>query len=138
MSKLEISYHGIFSEISLASWRLANLPGYTYHSPISGKLRYLSQGSAVLIPLRSWGCQRWEKVIVNFGPNSNFALFGPNSNSANEKIKRKKYRPNLAKSEIWNLTGEYDGKVKMLWVGPVASRNGKDLPFGKNLADYVD
>jgi hypothetical protein len=45
--------------------------------------------------------------------------------------------PILAKNEHGSLTGEYGGKFKELWVAPVASK-GKNLPSGKNLADYID
>jgi hypothetical protein len=57
--------------------------------------------------------------------------------TAFEKLKRKKYMPVLAKSEHGSLNGEYGGKSKELWVAPVASK-GKDLPSGKNLADYIN
>jgi hypothetical protein len=57
--------------------------------------------------------------------------------TAFEKLKRKKYMPVLAKIEHGSLTGEYCGKSKELWVAPVASK-GKDLPSGKNLADYIN
>jgi hypothetical protein len=54
-----------------------------------------------------------------------------------EKLKRKKYLPVLAKPEHGGLVGEYNGKVKELWVGKVVEK-GKNLPSKKNLADYID
>jgi hypothetical protein len=45
--------------------------------------------------------------------------------------------PVLAKSEHGSLTREYYGKSKELWVAPMESK-GKDLPSGKNLADYIN
>jgi hypothetical protein len=57
--------------------------------------------------------------------------------TAFEKLKRKKYMPVLAKSEHGSLRGKYFGKTRELWVAPVESK-GKDLPSGKNLADYIN
>jgi hypothetical protein len=54
-----------------------------------------------------------------------------------EKLKRKKYLPVLAKPEHGGLVGEYNGKVKELWVGKVVEKE-KNLPSKKNLADYID
>ncbi len=45
--------------------------------------------------------------------------------------------PVLAKSEHGSLRGKYFGKTIELWVAPVESK-GKDLPSGKNLADYIN
>jgi hypothetical protein len=59
--------------------------------------------------------------------------------SAFERFKKKKYLPVLKKTQqgsLSNNSGDESTK-KELFVGPVVSK-GKDLPSGKNLADYVD
>jgi len=55
-----------------------------------------------------------------------------------ESYKMKRYRPvlDLAKSKVLSGEDKY-GKVYEIVVGPVETR-GKDLPSGKNLADYID
>jgi hypothetical protein len=52
-------------------------------------------------------------------------------------FKKKKYQPVLTKPEHGGLVGEYNGKAKELWVGPVVEK-GKNLPSKKNLVDYID
>jgi hypothetical protein len=52
-------------------------------------------------------------------------------------VKKKKYLPELTKSDNGSLSGEYGGKSKAIWVGPVAKKE-KDLFSRKNLADYID
>ncbi|KAL7502046.1 hypothetical protein ACHAWX_000442 [Stephanocyclus meneghinianus] len=39
--------------------------------------------------------------------------------------------------ESGGLSGEYEGSMNEIFVGQVTAR-GKDLPSGKNLADYID
>ena len=55
-----------------------------------------------------------------------------------EPWKRKKYHPTFdrSKSSILVSVNEDERKHEII-VGPVLSR-GKDLPSGKNLADYID
>jgi hypothetical protein len=55
-----------------------------------------------------------------------------------ESFKHKKYRPKWvkAKSEILSSIG-LNGNMEEIVVGPV-EENGKDLPSGKNLGDYVN
>ena len=77
-----------------------------------------------------------DEDMIGATENANYTKAN-NKFTSFEKFKKKKYMPILAKSEHGILTGEYDGKVKMLWVAPVQS-NGKDLPSGRNIADYVD
>jgi hypothetical protein len=36
-----------------------------------------------------------------------------------------------------HLKGEFNGRTKEIWVGAV-SEQGKDLPSGKNISDYID
>ena len=55
-----------------------------------------------------------------------------------ESLKRKKYRPMFDRSKSSILVGvDDDKKTHEIIVGPVLSR-GKDLPSGKNFADYID
>ena len=55
-----------------------------------------------------------------------------------ESLKRKKYRPMFDRSKSSILVGvDDDEKTHEIIVGPVLSR-GKDLPSGKNFADYID
>lgn len=54
-----------------------------------------------------------------------------------EKCKRSKYRPTFHSSSSRALSGTYNDKFHMISVGPVR-RKGRDLPSGKNLADYID
>ncbi|KAL7488619.1 hypothetical protein ACHAW6_014203 [Cyclotella cf. meneghiniana] len=54
-----------------------------------------------------------------------------------EKFKKKKYQPTIAKMESGGISGEYEGSIKAAFVDQVTGR-GKDLPSGKNLADYID
>ncbi len=55
-----------------------------------------------------------------------------------EWFKRNKYRPKWARvnSEILSGIG-HNGKMQKIIVGPV-EENGKDLPSGKNLGDYIN
>ena len=54
-----------------------------------------------------------------------------------ESYKRKKYRPILDRSKSRILSGvDHEGKLREILVGPVLQR-GKNLPSGKNLAQYV-
>jgi hypothetical protein len=55
-----------------------------------------------------------------------------------ESFKRNKYRPKWARvnSEILSGIG-HNGKMQEIIVGPV-EENGKDLPSGKNLGDYIN
>jgi hypothetical protein len=55
-----------------------------------------------------------------------------------ESFKHNKYRPKQvrAKSEILSGIG-LNGDMEEIIVGPV-EKNGKDLPLGKNLVDYVN
>jgi hypothetical protein len=59
--------------------------------------------------------------------------------SAFERFKKKKYLPVLKKTQQGSLSNNSgdESTMKELFVGPVVSK-GKDLPSGKNLADYVD
>jgi hypothetical protein len=65
-----------------------------------------------------------------------------NYNKANNEFqefkdyKQKKYLPTLKKSEQ-RLKGEFNGHTKELWVCAV-SEQGKDLPSGKNISNYID
>ena len=55
-----------------------------------------------------------------------------------ESFRRKKYRPMFDRSKSSILVGvDDDEKTHENIVGPVLSR-GKDLPSGKNFADYID
>jgi hypothetical protein len=54
-----------------------------------------------------------------------------------EKLKRKRFLPVLKKTDQNSLKGVYNNKQVEICVGPVVER-GKDLPSGKNLADYID
>ena len=55
-----------------------------------------------------------------------------------ESFKKRKYRPVLDRETSSVLCGEDEhGKEYELMVGPVLSR-GKNLPSGKNLADYIN
>jgi hypothetical protein len=55
-----------------------------------------------------------------------------------ESFKCNKYRPKWARvnSEILSGIG-HNGKMQEIIVGPV-EENGKDLPSGKNLGDYIN
>ena len=53
-----------------------------------------------------------------------------------EKYKRSKYRP-IFHSSSQALSGMHKDKFYMISVGNV-TRKGRDLPSGKNLADYID
>ena len=55
-----------------------------------------------------------------------------------ESFKRNKYRPKWARvnSEILSGIG-HNGNMQEINVGPV-EENGKDLPSGKNLGDYIN
>lgn len=56
-----------------------------------------------------------------------------------ESWKAKRYRPVFDTQRSVELVGEEsaDGKARKILVGPVLTK-GKNLPSGKNLADYVD
>ena len=75
--------------------------------------------------------ERPEMINTNFqAAVTEFDLF--------EHYKKKKYRPVIDRSKAKILSGEdRHGEVYEILVGPVLSK-GRDLPSGKNLADYVD
>jgi hypothetical protein len=54
-----------------------------------------------------------------------------------ERFKMKKYLPRIEPTTSGVLQGEYNGKMKKLWIGKV-EKAGKDLPSGRNLASYID
>jgi hypothetical protein len=55
-----------------------------------------------------------------------------------ENYKQKKYMPILNHFKSRNLSGEdSQDKAYEILVGPILSR-GKDLPSGKNIADYIE
>jgi hypothetical protein len=57
-----------------------------------------------------------------------------------ESYKRYKYRPKKLKMTASTVLSVFDitsGKIEEIIVAPV-EENGKDLPSGKNLGDYID
>jgi hypothetical protein len=54
-----------------------------------------------------------------------------------ESFKRNRYRPKWVRAKSESLSGiGLNGDMEEIIVGPV-EENGKDLPLGKNLGDYV-
>jgi hypothetical protein len=72
--------------------------------------------------------------VLSFSPNYQLAEREMN---AFDKLRRSKYRPTFASSSRAVSGTNDDGKFYMIQVGNVV-RKGKDLPSGKNLADYID